>query len=153
MPFHRAVLEERDFTGENGFRVHTNWIETAFKGIEPAPRVDPVEGGLICSFIEIDGKRHGVGLPAALFAGLSARQTPPVSNGPTSGHAVIAPIPGTLQKWLVADGVEVAEGEPVALIEAMKMETRVLAPQAGRIHITAEPGTMAALAAELATID
>jgi acetyl-CoA/propionyl-CoA carboxylase biotin carboxyl carrier protein len=153
LPFHRAVLEERDFTGENGFRVHTNWIETAFRGIEPAPRVDPVAGGLIRSFIEIDGKRHALGLPAALFAGLSAPQIPPGSAGPASAHAVTAPIPGTLQKWLVADGVEVAEGEPVALIEAMKMETRVLAPKAGRIHITAEPGTMAAFADELATID
>jgi acetyl-CoA/propionyl-CoA carboxylase biotin carboxyl carrier protein len=38
LPFHRAVLEEPAFTGEDGFTVFTNWIETEFRGVEPAPR-------------------------------------------------------------------------------------------------------------------
>ncbi len=152
LPFHRAVLEERDFTGEDGFKVYTNWIETAFRGIEPAPRVDPVEDGFIRSFIEIDGKRHAIGLPGALFAGVAAPQPTARTAGPANANAVTAPIPGTLQKWLVEDGAEVNDGEAVALIEAMKMETRVHAPKAGRIKITAEPGTTVSLGAELATI-
>ncbi|RVG22109.1 ATP-grasp domain-containing protein [Sinorhizobium meliloti] len=152
LPFHRAVLEEPDFTGEAGFKVYTNWIETAFRGIEPAPRVDPVEGGLIRSFIEIDGKRHTIGLPTALFSGLAAPQTESVSANPASANAVTAPIPGTLQKWLVEDGAQVAGGEAVALIEAMKMEMRVLAPKAGRVCITVNPGITVAMGAELATI-
>ncbi|EJZ20146.1 biotin carboxylase N-terminal domain-containing protein, partial [Rhizobium sp. Pop5] len=49
LPFHRAVVNERDFTGEDGFRVFTNWIETEFRGVEPSARVDPVEGGLLHS--------------------------------------------------------------------------------------------------------
>ncbi|MQW87877.1 acetyl/propionyl/methylcrotonyl-CoA carboxylase subunit alpha [Sinorhizobium saheli] len=152
LPFHRAVLEERDFTGEDGFKVYTNWIETAFRGIEPAPRVDPVEGGFIRSFIEIDGKRHAIGLPGALFSGMAAPQATAGSAGPGNANAVTAPIPGTLQKWLVEDGAEVNDGEAVALVEAMKMETRVHAPKAGRIKFTAKPGTTVALGAELATI-
>lgn len=153
LPFHRAVLEERDFTGEDGFNVYTNWIETAFRGIEPGPRVDPVEGGFVRSFVEIDGKRHTIGLPAALFAGVAAPQTIAGSAGPANENAVIAPIPCTLQKWLVDDGAEVTVGEAVALIEAMKMETRVHAPKAGRIKIISEPGTAISVGAELATID
>ncbi|MCA1408604.1 ATP-grasp domain-containing protein [Ensifer sp. IC3342] len=152
LPFHRAVLEERDFTGEHGFKVYTNWIETTFRGIEPALRVDPVEGGFIRSFIEIDGKRHAIGLPGALFAGVAAPQPSAGTAGPANANAVTAPIPGTLQKWLVEDGAEVNDGEAVALIEAMKMETRVHAPKTGRIKITAEPGTTVSLGAELATI-
>lgn len=153
LPFHRAVLQERDFTGEDGFKVYTNWIETAFRGIEPAPRVDPVEGGIVKSFIEIDGKRHAIGLPAALFSGIAAPQAKGATAASANANAVTAPIPGTLQKWLVEDGAEVNEGEAVALIEAMKMETRVHTPKAGRIAITAQPGTTVALGAELATID
>ncbi|MBZ9994001.1 acetyl/propionyl/methylcrotonyl-CoA carboxylase subunit alpha [Mesorhizobium sp. BH1-1-4] len=152
LPFHRAVLEEQDFTGENGFKVYTNWIETAFRGIEPAPRVDPVESGFIRSFIEIDGKRHAIGLPAALFSGIAAPQITAASASPANPNAVTAPMPGTLQKWLVGDGVEVTTGQAVALIEAMKMETQVIASKAGRINITCEPGTTIALGAELATI-
>ena len=153
LPFHRAVLKERDFTGEDGFKVYTNWIETAFRGVGPAPRVDPVEGGFTRSFIEIDGKRHAIGMPVALFSGIAARQATAGTAGPANANAVTAPIPGTLQKWLVEDGVQVAEGDAVAIIEAMKMETRVPAPKAGRIRITAEPGTMVALDSELATIE
>ncbi|KKA10841.1 acetyl-CoA carboxylase [Sinorhizobium meliloti] len=153
LPFHRAVVHERDFTGEDGFKVYTNWIETAFAGIEPAPRIDPVNGRLIRTFIEIDGKRHAIGLPGALFSGTATPQEIAATIEPAKANAVTAPIPGMLQKWLVKDGAEVADGEAVALIEAMKMETRVSAPRAGCIHITAEPGTIVALGAALATVD
>ncbi|MGP4753966.1 acetyl/propionyl/methylcrotonyl-CoA carboxylase subunit alpha [Agrobacterium pusense] len=157
LPFHRAVLEETAFTGEDGFAVFTNWIETEFRGIEPAARVDAVERGILRSFIEVDGKRHTLGLPAALFSGLAAApQGPQAALGVSAAEgAVTAPIPGTLQQWLVEDGVEVAEGEAVALVEAMKMETRVLAPKSGRIRILAsvELGKTVGLGAHLATIE
>ncbi len=152
LPFHRAVLEERDFTGEDGFRVFTNWIETEFRGVEAAPRVDPVDGGLLRSFVEIDGRRHALGLPAALFSNPAAPRAAPAAPAPADDGAVTAPIPGTLQQWLVADGAQVAAGDAVALIEAMKMETRIPAPKAGRIRIEAEAGTTVGLGAELATI-
>ncbi|MER8855988.1 ATP-grasp domain-containing protein [Mesorhizobium australicum] len=153
LPFHRAVLEERDFTGEDGFRVYTNWIETAFRGVEPAPRVDAIEGGLLRSFIEIDGRHHTLGLPAALFSGLSAPQPNVAASAPASEGEISAPIPGTIQQWLVEDGSHITEGEAVALLEAMKMETRIIAPKAGRIHIKVEAGKAVGLGAKLATIE
>ncbi|MET4690993.1 acetyl/propionyl/methylcrotonyl-CoA carboxylase subunit alpha [Sinorhizobium fredii] len=152
LPFHRAVVDERDFTGEDGFRVFTNWIETEFRGLEPSPRVDPAESGLIRSFIEIDGKRHAIGLPAALFSGLGAPQLVQLATPSLNDGGVTAPIPGTLQQWLVNDGADVAEGDAVAVIEAMKMETRILAHKAGRIRIKTEAGTVVSLGAELATV-
>lgn len=157
LPFHRAVLDEPAFTGEDGFGVFTNWIETEFRGIEPAARVDAVERGILRSFIEIDGKRHTLGLPTALFSGLAAAPPGPqaASGVSLAEGAVTAPIPGTLQQWLVEDGAEVAQGEAVALIEAMKMETRVLAPKSGRIRIlaSAELGKTVGLGEHLATIE
>ncbi|MFS2175751.1 biotin carboxylase N-terminal domain-containing protein [Rhizobium pisi] len=153
LPFQRAVVNERDFTGEDGFRVFTNWIETEFRGVEPSPRVDPVEGELLRSFIEIDGKRHVLGLPAALFSGaVAAPAAKPPSQAASEG-AMTAPMPGTLQRWLVEDGAQVAEGDVVALIEAMKMETRVVAPKSGRIRLKVEAGSTVALGIELATIE
>ncbi len=108
---------------------------------------------MLRSFIEIDGKRHSIGLPAALMAGAAAPRGETPASASAKANAVTAPIPGTLQTWLVADGAAVEAGEAVALVEAMKMETRVLAPRAGRIRILTEPGTMVALSAELALID
>ncbi|MFD1807179.1 acetyl-CoA carboxylase biotin carboxyl carrier protein subunit [Gemmobacter lanyuensis] len=80
--------------------------------------------------IEIDGRRHELGLPATLLAGL-AGAVPAVVAAPSAAvmeGAVTAPVAGTLVRWLVAPDAPVAEGEAVAVLEAMKMETRVTAP-------------------------
>jgi len=153
LPFHRAVVEDKDFIGEDGFKVFTNWIETEFRGVEPSVRIDPVDGGLLRSFIEIDGKRHAIGLPAALFSGFSAPQQATSSAPQATEGAVTAPIPGTFQQWLVEDGAMVSEGEIVAIIEAMKMETRIGAPKSGKISLRAEAGKSVSLGAELAIIE
>jgi pyruvate carboxylase len=44
-----------------------------------------------------------------------------------------APIPGNILKVLVAEGDEVEEKQPIAVIEAMKMETNILASMSGKI--------------------
>ncbi|MFM2153672.1 MAG: hypothetical protein RL199_2107 [Pseudomonadota bacterium] len=51
-----------------------------------------------------------------------------------TGRAVLkAPMPGKVVKLLVQPGDEVAEGQGVLLIEAMKMENELRAPKAGRV--------------------
>jgi biotin carboxyl carrier protein len=55
--------------------------------------------------------------------------------------AVIAPIPGKVVKVHVAVGDEVAAGQPLVVLEAMKMENELTAEQAGvvtAVHV--EPG-------------
>jgi acetyl-CoA/propionyl-CoA carboxylase biotin carboxyl carrier protein len=48
-------------------------------------------------------------------------------------------MPGTLVRWLVTDGETVADGQPVAVVEAMKMETQLVAEAAGMLeHSTPE---------------
>ena len=42
-------------------------------------------------------------------------------------------LPGNIIKVLVKEGDEVEEKQPIAVIEAMKMETNILAPQKGVI--------------------
>lgn len=54
-----------------------------------------------------------------------------------------APLQGSLYKILVKKGQEVQENEPLFIIEAMKMETTVVASQAGKIKsITLSSGAM-----------
>lgn len=153
LPFHRAVLAERGFTGEDGFSVHTGWIETEFRGIDPAPRVEAADATLVRSFIEIDGKRHRIALPAQFFSGLASAPAAQATWEEAADGCVTAPMAGTLLSWLIADGAEVAEGEAVAIMEAMKMETRIRAPRAGRIRFAQQPGTSLGAGAELARID
>ncbi|MFD2440439.1 acetyl-CoA carboxylase biotin carboxyl carrier protein subunit [Paracoccus kondratievae] len=63
-----------------------------------------------------------------------------------------APVPGTLTLWQVEDGAEVEEGQLVAVIEAMKMETRIEAHQSGKLTRIAEQGAVLAFGAPLARI-
>ena len=159
LPFHRSVTEHPAFTAADGFTVFTNWIETEFGELPPHRRIEPAESGLVRSFIEIDGKRHRLGLPAALLSGAMAPEAVASAEsfagaGPQAKEGVItAPVPGTLQGWLVEDGDEVGKGDVVAVLEAMKMETRIAAPKAGRIRIEARADTPVALGAVLATVE
>lgn len=152
LPFHRAVLEEACFNGDAEFGVYTNWIETEFNGVPPSPRIEAVNSDLHRCFIEIDGKRHELGIPSSLFSGVPV----PTSSGtsPAAGAEgdVTAPIPGTLQQWLVDDGATVRKGDGVALIEAMKMETLVVAANDGVITQKVSAGTMVSIGQPLAAI-
>jgi 3-methylcrotonyl-CoA carboxylase alpha subunit len=47
--------------------------------------------------------------------------------------AVNAAMPGQVRAILVAVGDEVSAGDPLLVLEAMKMEMRILAPQTGKI--------------------
>ncbi|WP_061938090.1 biotin carboxylase N-terminal domain-containing protein [Aureimonas sp. AU22] len=156
LPFHRLVVETDDFAGE-AFRVHTRWIETDFAGdLAAAARPQPVEGPAMLRVpVEIDGRRHELGLPAAFLSRLgSPAGTPRAADAdePADTGLLAAPVAGTLQGWRVEDGAEVAAGDVVAVMEAMKMETQVTAHAAGVIALTAEPGAYLEAGAALARI-
>jgi biotin carboxyl carrier protein len=50
-------------------------------------------------------------------------------------------MPGRVVRVLVEPGQEVAEGEPLIVVEAMKMQNEMKAPRAGRVaSVKAEAG-------------
>jgi len=53
---------------------------------------------------------------------------------PDGCEVIEAPFGGVLWSWAVADGDRVEAGQTIAVIEAMKMESPVLAPCAGRVR-------------------
>ncbi|WP_350297920.1 acetyl/propionyl/methylcrotonyl-CoA carboxylase subunit alpha [Pseudomonas putida] len=153
LPFHRAVMDESLFNGAEEFGVYTNWIETEFKGVPPSERVESTEDQLVRCVIEIDGKIHRLGVPSALFSFNKSGPEVPVQPKAEDPKSLRSPIPGTLQQWLVEDGASVSKGETIALVEAMKMETQVLAKQDGKIKILVNVGSVVTLGEEIATID
>jgi acetyl/propionyl-CoA carboxylase alpha subunit len=55
--------------------------------------------------------------------------------------AVTAIMPGKIIRLLVEEGDEVAEGDVICILEAMKMENELKAPQAGRVkQVYVQPG-------------
>lgn len=47
---------------------------------------------------------------------------------------------GTIAEWLIADGEEAVEGQPLFLLESDKSATEVEAPASGTLRIIAQPG-------------
>lgn len=158
LPFHKAVIEHPDFVGQDGFKVHTRWIESDFaEPLAAAVRAEPLaDTSLLRTAIEIDGRRVQLGLPAVLLQGLAAGSGGVAAAAPAQeavdASAVLSPIAGNLHAWKVADGDEVKEGDVIAVMEAMKMEMQVAAHHSGRITLAAEAGTAQALGAVIAHI-
>lgn len=143
LPFHRAVLTQPDFT-EN-FQVHTRWIEQDFQhNFDVAQRSSlSIQSGVQHFMLEIDGKLHRVGLPVGVFSGFAAQSQPSRENlveQSSSPNDVIAPINGVITTWKVVEGAQVAKGEVIAIMEAMKMEIQVTAHQAGTLQHLAQTG-------------
>jgi acetyl-CoA/propionyl-CoA carboxylase biotin carboxyl carrier protein len=155
LTFHRAVVRDPAFAPSNGddFTVHTRWIETEFDNTIPAyagatdALVDPVERDTVV--VEVGGKRVEVTLPAGLGAspatagaGPKKRKAGGKKGGSgASGDSLVAPMQGTIVKIEVEEGQQVAEGDLVVVLEAMKMEQPLTAHKAGTITgLTAEVG-------------
>ncbi|ENL0638239.1 acetyl/propionyl/methylcrotonyl-CoA carboxylase subunit alpha [Klebsiella variicola] len=153
LPFHRAALLAPDFITAP-FSVHTRWIETDFGVDLPlADRTLPAqEQSLTRVWIELDGKRVELGLPDSLLAGVTQPDAQPSASLVVNAGAVEAPISGVLLSWHVEEGQQVSEGDPIAMMEAMKMETPLYAHCAGRITLRAAAGEMVTAGAMLADI-
>ena len=91
-----------------------------------------------------DGKAHVNG--RVLDYSLEAGGVETLLRRPLSGgEPVNAQMPGKILKHLVSVGQQVAEGDALLLIEAMKMEMEVAAPRAGTVtSIPADEGQQVA---------
>jgi methylmalonyl-CoA carboxyltransferase small subunit len=74
-------------------------------------------------------------LGAVLIGSTSAfGMTPTAAKAPaTSANALTAPMAGTVLKVLIQAGANVSSGQTLFVLEAMKMETEVTAPQDGKV--------------------
>lgn len=167
LPFHRLVVRDPAFTSEP-FQVHTRWIETEWAGgVAPYAGVaaTPPAAERETVVVEVDGRRlevtlpAGVGAPAGGGAGASSGAAAPRRRGGRSsaatagGDDLTAPMQGTIVKVLVSDGDEVAEGDAVVVIEAMKMEQPLHAHQSGVVSgLTAKPGDVTTPGGVICTI-
>jgi acetyl-CoA/propionyl-CoA carboxylase biotin carboxyl carrier protein len=152
IPFHRAVVSDPAYvgpsnpSGEGSFDVYTQWIETDFDNqIEPyagdsAEAPEPQERHKVT--VEVGGRRLEVVLPGGM-GGLSSgggggakkpkRSTSKKAGAAASGDSVTSPMQGTIVKVVVEEGQELAEGDTVVVIEAMKMEQPLKAHKAGTV--------------------
>jgi len=73
--------------------------------------------------------------PTLLRSAIRQQATPDISKREGgSAHPVLAPLPGTIQKLMVGRGDIVEKGQVLLVMEAMKMENKVLADRAGVVE-------------------
>lgn len=76
----------------------------------------------------------GANLGGTLYQGDIARDQRAGGAGAAGSDSdLVAQFPGKVRKVLVQEGARVAEGDPLVLVEAMKMEFAIKAPFAGKV--------------------
>lgn len=161
LPFHRAVVRHPAFTAEEGLGVHTTWIENEFADqLSASPEVARTQPGASRKTftVELDGKAVQLGLPLKLYEALlsgggGAAGYHPAGTDEEDAAELTSPMSGSLVKWVAKTGDIVEAGQPVAVLEAMKMETVVSAHRDGTLtRGQQEPGTAVGRGEVLASI-
>ena len=142
----QAILNHTDFAKS---RIHTRWLDENLAVLADAGNQEPaLNAGAIAQKVSQDsgyaGARVDTHDPMALFnydAEVKASQDSSsssdsnlVNQGPDGSTALVAPIQGTIVSIDVQNGTVVAKNQPVAVIEAMKMEHVIVAPEAGIVR-------------------
>ncbi|MBO5688744.1 MAG: biotin/lipoyl-binding protein, partial [Lentisphaeria bacterium] len=96
-----------------------------------------IDGKAVTVEVSADGKEYtakvnGKSFKVAVAEGAAAPAAKAASAGGEAAD-LCAPMPGTIVKLLVSEGADVAEGQTVLIMEAMKMETEIKAEKAGRV--------------------
>lgn len=113
------------------------WLEEA----PAAPQAQPAQGGIETYSVKVDGQVYDVevgpqgqltSVAPAANAQPAAAPTPSAPAG--NSETVPAPLAGNIFKVNVQSGAQVAEGDVLLILEAMKMETEVRAARGGIIQ-------------------
>lgn len=158
LPFHRDMVDEPALVSNN-LGLYTDWVDHNYRP-SAANQVDKVEAIYNQRrnvAVEIDGKLVNIGVPVEFFsANASASpQTAPSTAGAQAAddNAVTSPFEANLVAWNVSDGDSVEEGDAIATVEAMKMESAIKAPRTGTIKLLASEGDRLDSSTVIATID
>jgi acetyl-CoA/propionyl-CoA/long-chain acyl-CoA carboxylase, biotin carboxylase, biotin carboxyl carrier protein len=144
LPLHRAIMRHPEFAAGGTLRDYVEGGGFARENPVPGTGYSP-DGGAPRTEVrrhvaEVDGKRfevtvevpehHGRGRLRARRAALAARDA--AGHGATD--VVKSPMQGTVLRVGVAAGDQVAAGQVLVVVEAMKMENEIVAHHAGEIE-------------------
>ncbi|HET7591359.1 MAG TPA: acetyl-CoA carboxylase biotin carboxylase subunit [Solirubrobacterales bacterium] len=151
IPFHKAILATEQWArGETcrDLMEDKEWLKTTAPEDATPPAPSEEDGEVVSRDykVEVSGKLFDVkvigeapagGVAAAVAGG---RKQPPKrerkgGGGPSaSSEALPSPLQGTVLKVAVEKGAEVAEGDLICVIEAMKMENEITAHRSGKVE-------------------
>ncbi|MGB7685582.1 MAG: acetyl-CoA carboxylase biotin carboxylase subunit [Solirubrobacterales bacterium] len=148
IPFHAAILATEQWAkGETcrDLMEDREWLKsTAPEAAAPAQAAEDGAELLARDYkVEVSGKLFDVKVIGEAIAGAAPAagggKKPPKRERKSGGAAAASseslpsPLQGTVLKVAVAEGAEVAEGDLVCVIEAMKMENEITAHRSGKV--------------------
>jgi acetyl-CoA/propionyl-CoA carboxylase, biotin carboxylase, biotin carboxyl carrier protein len=149
IPFHQAVMASEDWLEASTFRDKIGdkkWLKSLAP--EAAPKAKDDDDQEVKEErtyqVEVDGRLHSVKVigataPAGGGGAQAAAKRPAKrqrsggGGAAASGPELSSPLQGSVFKVAVEQGQEVAEGDLVCVIEAMKMENEITAHRAGKV--------------------
>ncbi|MHC2548252.1 acetyl/propionyl/methylcrotonyl-CoA carboxylase subunit alpha [Corynebacterium hesseae] len=162
LPFHRDMVSSQVLVdhgdADAAAGIYTDWLDHNYRpSAEATSATVPVEAIYAQRTrvaLEIDGKLVSVGFPTDMLSQGQAKgaSASAASGAGAGGNEVTCPYEANLVAWNVADGEAVEEGQAIATIEAMKMESAVKAPSAGTLSRVAKEGSRLEPGAVIATI-
>jgi len=149
IPFHEAILDTEQWAkGETcrDLMEDNDWLKSTAPA-DPKPPEPSEDGGEIVSRdykVEVSGKLFDVKVIGEAAAGAAAmpaaggkkppkRERKAGGGGGASSESLASPLQGTVFKVAVEKGAEVAEGDLICVIEAMKMENEIVAHRSGKV--------------------
>ncbi|MFI5027708.1 MAG: acetyl/propionyl/methylcrotonyl-CoA carboxylase subunit alpha [Solirubrobacterales bacterium] len=151
IPFHEAILATEQWArGETcrDLMEDRGWLKSTAP--QTAPAAEEADGRAPAVArdykVEVSGKLFDVKVIGAAVAsggappGGGGAKRPPKrerksGGGPSSSSELLpSPLQGTVFKVAVEQGAEVAEGDLICVIEAMKMENEIVAHRSGRVE-------------------
>jgi acetyl-CoA/propionyl-CoA carboxylase biotin carboxyl carrier protein len=150
IPFHSAILATEQWArGETcrDLMEDRGWLKsTAPEAAAPAPAADDGAEQVARDYkVEVSGKLFDVRVIGKSVAGIAPAASggggrkPPKRERKSAGapsassESLPSPLQGTVLKVAVSEGAEVAEGDLICVIEAMKMENEITAHRAGKV--------------------
>jgi len=148
IPFHKALLATEQWgKGETcrDLMEDRDWLKTTApeEVVAPAETEDGAEVVARDYKVEVSGKLFDVKVIGEAIAGTTApaaggrkppkRERKAGGSGGASSASLPSPLQGTVFKVAVEQGAEVAEGDLICVIEAMKMENEIVAHRAGKV--------------------
>jgi len=169
IPFHKALLaSEQWIAGETcrDLMEDRDWLKITAPADAAAPAVSEDGAELVSRDykVEVSGKLFDVKVIGEAAAGAVAsaaggkkppkRERKSGAGAAASSESLPSPLQGTVLKVAVEQGAEVAEGDLICVIEAMKMENEIVAHRAGKVtSLNVTEGAAVSSGDVLATIE
>jgi acetyl-CoA/propionyl-CoA carboxylase biotin carboxyl carrier protein len=146
IPFHKALLRTEQWANGETCRdlmEDREWLKTTAPETAPEPVADGGSELVSRDYkVEVSGKLFDVKVIGQAGAGgvasTNSGKRPPKrerkgGGAAASSESLPSPLQGTVLKVAVEQGAEVAEGDLICVIEAMKMENEITAHRAGKV--------------------